>query len=185
MDTSEVRAALDSGTVVIQRSARRRKTIQARREGDRVVIRVPASLSVEQNLEKFARLLDRVARAGNRMRAGDAALARRCLELNARYFDDGIEPVSVRWVENQNTRWASASTDVGAIRVSHRLQHVPDWVLDSVLVHELAHLRVAGHTPEFHALANRFPRQAEAKVFLSGFSHGEWFSSQNRSSGSG
>jgi hypothetical protein len=45
-------------------------------------------------------------------------------------------------------------------------------VLDGVIVHELAHLSVPGHTAQFHELANRYPLQAKVHTYLEGFSLG-------------
>ena len=45
-------------------------------------------------------------------------------------------------------------------------------MLDAVLVHELAHLVHPDHSAAFHALADRYERQAEASVFLDGFALG-------------
>jgi predicted metal-dependent hydrolase len=56
------------------------------------------------------------------------------------------------------------------IRVSERLRDVPSWVLDYVLVHELAHLRVAGHNAEFWALVQRYPKAERAIGYLEGLS---------------
>ena len=43
------------------------------------------------------------------------------------------------------TRWASCTPADGTIRISDRLRDAPAWVVDYVLVHELAHLLVPGH----------------------------------------
>jgi predicted metal-dependent hydrolase len=72
----------------------------------------------------------------------------------------------------QQQRWGSCSLHSREIRIASRLQTVPEWVLDGVIVHELAHLLEAGHTARFHELANRYPRQAEAHTYLDGFGHG-------------
>ena len=42
----------------------------------------------------------------------------------------------------------------------------PGWVLDAVIVHELAHLVEANHSPAFHVLADRYPKQERAHGFL-------------------
>ena len=85
---------------------------------------------------------------------------------------DGVRPASIRWVTNQNKRWGSCSNATGDIRISHRLRAVPEWVLDATIVHELAHLVHADHSPRFHAVANRHPRQQDALIFLEGYSLG-------------
>jgi predicted metal-dependent hydrolase len=69
-------------------------------------------------------------------------------------------------------RWGSCSPATGTIRISDRLAGVPGWVLDAVLVHELAHLIHADHSAAFHELANRHPRAADSDVFLAGYSLG-------------
>jgi predicted metal-dependent hydrolase len=42
----------------------------------------------------------------------------------------------------------------------------PQWVIDAVVVHELAHLVVRAHNPEFYELCNRYPLTERAKGFL-------------------
>src|SRR5579875_3725977 len=111
-----------------------------------------------------------VARRGVRA-ADDESLRRRALELAARYVPNAV-PASVRWVTNQHKRWGSCTAESGEIRISHHLQQVPDWVLDAVLVHELAHLIHPDHSPRFYELAERFPRHQEASSFLEGYALG-------------
>jgi hypothetical protein len=45
-------------------------------------------------------------------------------------------------------------------------------VIDAVLVHELAHLQEADHSPAFYDIANRHPRQEACGVFLDGYALG-------------
>jgi predicted metal-dependent hydrolase len=52
------------------------------------------------------------------------------------------------------------------------LRTVPGWVLDAVLVHELAHLVEPTHSARFRRLADRYPRMREADTFLAGFTLG-------------
>src|SRR5665648_737842 len=49
-------------------------------------------------------------------------------------------PTSVAWSGRQGRRWGACSVADGAIRISTRVQGMPAWVLDYVLLHELAHL---------------------------------------------
>ena len=69
-------------------------------------------------------------------------------------------------IRDQSSRWASASRS-GALSFSWRLLLVPPYVLDAVVVHELAHLRVRGHSRAFWALVEgHAPRTAEARRWL-------------------
>ena len=62
----------------------------------------------------------------------------------------GREPTAVS-IRDQRTRWGSASR-AGRLSFSWRLILAPPEALDTVVIHELAHLRVFGHGPRFWAL---------------------------------
>jgi predicted metal-dependent hydrolase len=47
---------------------------------------------------------------------------------------------------------------------------MPQWVIDYVLLHELAHLLVAGHNAAFWKLLEAYPDTMRAKAFLEGVS---------------
>jgi hypothetical protein len=158
--------------VEIRVSARRRKTSEARWVGGRIVVSLPAHLSGEAREKTIAWLVDRlVAKHPLRSAVGDSDLMARAEALSDRYRI-GARPTSVRWVTNQMSRWGSCSYHSGEIRISHRLRSVPEWVLDAVLVHELAHLVHPNHSPAFHQLANNYRRHHEAGIFLAGYGLG-------------
>jgi hypothetical protein len=158
--------------VEIRTSTRRRKTSAAQWVNGRIVINLPAHLKGPDRDEAISWLVRRLMAKRQGVRTlGDDALMARALELSTRYLG-GIRPASVRWVTNQTARWGSCSFHSGEIRLSHRLREVPEWVLDSVLVHELAHLQYPDHSPAFHQLANTYPRHHEAGIFLAGYGLG-------------
>ena len=158
--------------VEVRVSARRRKTSEARWEGDRIVVSLPAHLDPESRQSTIDWLVERLM-TKHRLPAGlsNDDLLVRAIALSDRYLV-GARPSSVRWVTNQTARWGSCSYYSGDIRVSHRLRAVPEWVLDSVLVHEVAHLTYPDHSPAFHRLAAGYPRHDEAAVFLAGYGLG-------------
>lgn len=67
-------------------------------------------------------------------------------------------------------RWGSCTPSTGAIRLSTRLAAFPDWVVDYVIVHELAHLLEPGHDKRFWAWVDRYPKAERAKGYLTGWS---------------
>ena len=158
--------------VEVRVSSRRRKTSEARWVEGRIVVSLPAHLDLASRQKTVDWLVQRLlTRYPPNSDMSDDALFARAASLSERYLS-GVRPASVRWVTNQTSRWGSCSWYSGEIRVSHRLRVVPKWVLDSVLVHELAHLTHPDHSPAFHRLANRYPRHEEAGVFLAGYELG-------------
>lgn len=158
--------------IEIRTSARRRKTSEAKWVGGRIVVSLPAHLHGEDREKTISWLVERlVAKHPLRHAVGDDELMARSLALVRRY-QMGVHPSSVRWVTNQSARWGSCSFHSKEIRLSNRLRAVPAWVLDAVLVHELAHLRHPDHSAAFHQLADRFPRHKEAGIFLAGYGLG-------------
>ena len=77
----------------------------------------------------------------------------------------GVTPAAIT-IRDQRTRWGSASRS-GRISLSWRLVLAPPEALDTVVVHELAHLRVFGHPPEFWAVvASRAPEHRRWRRWL-------------------
>ncbi|MBM7772203.1 putative metal-dependent hydrolase [Actinokineospora baliensis] len=160
--------------VEVRRSKRRTRTVTAYREGDTVIVLIPARLSKKEEAhwvqEMQRRLLRNETKRRSPARSSDAALLERCGELSADYFDGQCLPRSVRWVPPMRTRWASCTPVDRTIRVSERLREVPAWVLDYVLVHELAHLLVPGHGEDFWELVHAYPKTERAVGYLEGLS---------------
>jgi hypothetical protein len=155
-----------SPAVEVRRSARRRRTVSAYRDGDTVVVLLPARMSQAEEKRWVARMLERLA-ARERPR-GESELLDRAVGLSRRYLEDRARPASVRWVANQRQRWGSCTVSNGTIRLSDRLRRLPDYVVDYVLVHELAHLIEPDHGARFWDWVERYPHAARARGFLEG-----------------
>ena len=158
---------------VIRRSSRRRRSVSARWEEGRILLMVPAKTSTAQAEDWLEKLLPRLRRHAPTVDVGDPRctdehLARRARALAAEHLGSTVAPTSIRWVTNQNTRWGSTTPARGSIRISHRLQGAPDYVLDFVIFHELCHLIESGHGPRFRRLEARCPHQERARAFLEG-----------------
>ncbi len=157
-----------AGAVEVRRSARRRRTVSAYRDGDRTVVLIPARMSAAEEQRWVTVMLDKLAAQESRRMPGDDELAARAERLSEQYLPGRAVPDTVRWVTNQNSRWGSCTPAEGSIRLSHRLQGMPEYVIDYVLLHELAHLLVPGHGPQFWKLLDGYPRTERARGFLEG-----------------
>ena len=158
--------------VEVRRSERRRRTVAAYREGERIVVLIPSQFSRAEESAWVDKMLARLEAKDRRGARSDDALMVRAEQLAARYFPDygvAAQPRGVRWVSNQRGRWGSCSPDDRMIRLSDRLRDMPTWVSDYVLVHELAHLMEANHSAKFWQLVGRYPKSERARGFLEGF----------------
>ncbi len=143
------------------RSPKRRKTVQARLVDGVVQVSIPARMTRAEEERWVAEMVGRFQR---KAATAPIDLAARAEQLAARY---GLpQPTTIRWVDNQEWRWGSCTPSDRTIRISTRLAGFPAWVIDYVVVHELAHLAVGGHGADFWALVNRYPRTERARGFL-------------------
>ena len=107
------------------------------------------------------RPIDRILEAWLRNRAADAI--GQAVDRNAAAL--GVAPKRVD-IRDPKSRWGSASRE-GRLMLSWRLVLAPRDALETVVVHELAHLRVFGHGPRFWALvASRRPTHLADRSWL-------------------
>ena len=159
--------ALSGLVVELIRSTRRRRTISARLDGNRLIVQVPAGLSHAEEQAWAEKLGSRILATRRRRELNqDGDLAARAQELNERYFEGRLTFSEVRYVTNQQHRFGSCTPSQGTIRISDRVAKLPAWVRDAVLVHELAHLVEANHSRRFWKLANRYPLTERARGYL-------------------
>ncbi len=153
--------------VRITASTRRKKTVSARIVDGVIDVRVPAAISVD---ERNRHIRDLARRLERKQTSTEIDLAARARKLAATY--QLPEPTTIVWSGRQNKRWGSCTPATGAIRISDRLSAFPTWVLDYVIVHEMAHLVHIDHGPAFHKLVARYPRADRAEGFLDAVSMG-------------
>ena len=140
---------------------RRRRHVEGVLVGDVLRVAYPPRMSRDEAERIAQELRERMERRVSSDRLDVVARARSL----ARRFDLPL-PARVEWSDRQQSRWGSCDPADGVIRVSRRLAAFPIWVLDYVLVHELAHLAVPDHGPRFQTLVARYPRAERAVGFL-------------------
>lgn len=147
--------------IELVRGTRRRKHVEAVLVGDRLRVAFPRWMSLAEAEQIAQELADRMRR---RIDPSYIDLAARARRLAREY---GLPRARhVRWVDNQHQRWGSCTPEERTVRVSSRLAAFPAWVLDYVLVHELAHFVVPSHGPAHDELVNRYALAERARGFL-------------------
>lgn len=173
-DSVSVHRMSNGDSVLVRRTARRKTGLSAFWEQGRAVVAVPARLSLEDEHYWIPRMVAKLEQSQQsrqrRIPASDDALLQRSLTLSQQYLGLRAIPASVRWVSNQNDRWGSATPARKTIRISHHVQGMPQWVVDYVLLHELAHLVHPNHSAAFWAELASYPELEKAKAFLAGAS---------------
>jgi len=107
----------------------------------------------------------RLQRRAERSRPSDERLVERAKKLNERHFGGMLRWTSIGFADMERL-WGSCTFTDGAIRIATRATSLPEWVVDYLLVHELAHLVHSDHGAEFHELENRYPLAERAKGYL-------------------
>lgn len=101
------------------------------------------------------RLLLRLPAQASPAQVRDAAQAWLMHQAHSHFsarLDHFADALGVRWtrlhLSSARTRWGSACAD-GVIRLHWRLIHLRPALIDYVVAHELSHLRVMNHSPQF------------------------------------
>jgi predicted metal-dependent hydrolase len=148
-------------TVEVIRSTRRTRTVGAEMRGDVLRVTIPSWMSAAEEATWVAKM----SASFRRRRCSDRIdLARRAATLADRY--DLRRPNEIRWATDMASRWGSCTPATGIVRISDRLAAYPAWVVDYVIVHELCHLSVRGHGPNFWRLVHRYPKAERAIGYL-------------------
>jgi predicted metal-dependent hydrolase len=151
--------------VRIVASRKRRRTVSARLRSGVLELLVPAWMPSAER-EHWAEVMrHRLGRQRERARPSDERLLERAVVLNDRHFGGRLRWTSIGYADMQHL-WGSCTFTNGAIRIARRAASLPAWVLDYLIVHELAHLEHSDHGPAFHEMENRYPLTERAKGYL-------------------
>jgi len=124
-------------------------------------IAIPGRMSAAEEAHWVEVMRARFARGST---ANDIDLPGRAAKLAAAY---GLrKPSEIVWSERQKTLWGSCTPATGRVRIAARVAPFPDWVLNYVIVHELAHLSHSDHSAAFWELVGRYPLAERARGYL-------------------
>ena len=148
-------------SVEVVRSKKRKKTAQAYMVDGRLRVLIPAGMEPDA---EAGLVEDLVRKTTRRVSSAGVDLGTRAADLAKRY---GLpEPAAIEWSNRQLRRWGSCTMSEGRIRISDRLASMPGWVLDWVIIHELAHLAVPNHGPQFQEIVSQYQLGERAEGYL-------------------
>lgn len=152
--------------VRIIRSVKRAKTVSARVVDGVLEVLAPANCPDEHIQPLIDKLQQRIVKKQQQRTTSAEDLEQIAQRLNHRYFQKSLQWQSIEWSTQQNTIYGSCTPALGTIRISHRLTKMPLFVQEYVVIHELAHLIEANHSPKFWQLVNRYPLTERARGYL-------------------
>ena len=153
--------------VEVIRSHKRKKTVQAKVVNDKLLIYLPAGLSKKRESELIEKMREKIGKKRlERELNDDDYLETRFNEFNKRYFNNELQITSIKFVTNHNICNGSCTPAKGTIRISHRLTDMPKWVLDYLIMHEMAHLLHPDHSKKFWDKVNEYKYTERARGFL-------------------
>lgn len=172
-DRARVRAlgGTRDGSLVLYRGVQHRlRVVDGARKGRRSLVERSGGDAEDELVVSVAtgdrRPLERILADWFRDRAVDAISA----SIAVHAPDLGVRPARVD-IRDPRSRWGSAAR-TGRLMFSWRLVLAPPGSLETVVVHELAHLRVFGHGPGFWKLvAARRPSHLSDRAWLRRNSH--------------
>jgi predicted metal-dependent hydrolase len=146
--------------VEVVRSARRKSTVGSTLKGSKLTVTVPTWMS-QRDIDQWVTEMSK--RWSKKVTTDSIDLDERAKALASRY--ELPTPESIGW-SDMETQWGSCTPTRGTVRLSTKLATFPRWVLDYVIVHELAHIAVPDHSASFWKLVHRYPRTERARGYL-------------------
>jgi predicted metal-dependent hydrolase len=169
----ETLPGISEGEIIVIRSTRRKKNISAYRQGGRIVVSIPARMSKADERAMIPEMVAKIRAQEAAATMSEEGLATRVDELLTELTPEiALRPSTITW-RAMRERWGSCTSTDRTIRISDRLKGAPEYVLDYVLFHEAIHLQFFDHGPEFKGLLTRFPLEAQAEAYLSGYEAAE------------
>lgn len=154
--------------IKVIRSLKRKKTISARLVGEVLELRVPRFLPLFK-VNHYAALFEKKFKKKESKR-NDSFLQKRARMLSSKYLLKRLPGYEIAWSERQSKIFGICNKKTKSIKISARLKRAPSWVIDYVVLHELAHLLYSGHGKDFWGAVNKYPKAEAAKAFLKGMS---------------
>ena len=155
--------------IEVRRSTKRKKTIEAYRNGEKVIVSIPARMSQREANQVVDEMVKKILH--DESTPTNSQLFDKANYLNQKYLDGKAVPVSVEWSSRMSRIWGACTIEDKTIRISDRLRDAPEYALDYLLIHELIHILIPGHGADFREMLARYPQLERAEGYFEGRTH--------------
>ncbi len=157
---------MNQTNVKIIRSAKRKRTIQAKMVSGKLWIYLPSGMTKTEEQKWIKEMTKRFEKQKHRQKLNsNGLLQKRAKQLNKQYFNDVLD-FNIKYVTNQTSKFGSCTPGTKMIRISDRIATMPQWVQDYVIIHELAHLIHPNHSKKFWEKVYQYKYTERAKGYL-------------------
>ncbi|MDQ3143018.1 MAG: M48 family metallopeptidase [Bacteroidota bacterium] len=134
------------------------KTATAMLGGSQIMMVIPGNLRPKLRQKTISTLVSKIM-----AKIFSREISQKVLELNEIYFRQKMGKIQLR---NNQTNWGSCNTH-GNISISSRLLMAPEFVLNYIIIHELAHTVHMNHSTAFwKVVAQAMPEYEAAEKWL-------------------
>lgn len=156
---------IDGFTIDIIRSKARRKTIQAKLTEEKKIRVLAPYRAEEEFILNFIKKTVKKFSLKESISGKGEDLQNRAEMLKKKYVPSAPD-FTISYSESLRTTWGKCFTGRKEIILNPKLSKFPLWVVDMVIIHELAHLIHPNHGKEFRALVSKYRLKERATGYL-------------------
>lgn len=162
---ADSRLNIDGYKIDLIRSKARRKTIHARlTEEKNIRVLAPYTAGDEFILNFIRKTVKKFALKESVSGKGEG-LQKRAEMLKKKYVPSAPD-FKISYSESLKTTWGKCFTATKEIILNQKLSEFPVWVVDMVIIHEIAHLIYPDHSKQFRALVSKYRLKERAVGYL-------------------
>jgi predicted metal-dependent hydrolase len=156
---------IEGFNIEIIRSKKRKKTIQARLTGEKTVRVLAPYGSNEDIIVGFVKKTVKKFALKESISGKEGELQKRAEMLRDKYISNAPD-FTISYSESLRTTWGKCFIRDKNIILNPKLGSFPLWVIDYVIIHEIAHLIFPDHGKNFRALVSKYRLKERAVGYL-------------------
>jgi predicted metal-dependent hydrolase len=151
--------------ILLVRSKARRRTIQAKLLDDKTIKVMAPYHSDQAFIDEFIKKSVKKLKVRTKISGESSTLENRAAMLRDRFIPEAPD-FSIGYSDSLKTTWGKCFVRDKNIIINPKLKDFPLWVLDLVIIHEIAHIIYPDHGRNFRSLVSRYRLKERATGYL-------------------